>query len=83
MPRRRVLSVQEGLDLRRHLDRVSRVVWDIGLSVLVGRDWVGRESEGMEEMAARMVGVVVRRTMLGAWDFISASSFYDRVSSSV
>lgn len=52
--------------MRRHLERVRRVVWDIGLSVLVGRGWVCRESEGREEMAARMVGVVVRRTILAA-----------------
>lgn len=78
VPRRRVLRVNEGSEERRHRERVMRVLWDMGLPESVGRccEWMG-ESEGRQEIAWRMVGVVVRRiifTLAGLYsndDYVS------------
>lgn len=60
-----------------------RALWDIGLPVVVGRESSGMEkSQGRAEMASRMVGVVVRRTMVVvASTYSRATLIADRVSS--
>ena len=63
VPRRRLFKVYDG---GRHFERRMRVVWDIGVSREDGRPVsdLRLESSGRDVTAWRIVGVVVRRTIL-------------------
>ena len=67
MPWRRVLRVsfERGSALLDRRERRMRVLWSIGAEIEPGRAEMEEKSEegGREEMAERIWGVVVRRTI--------------------